>query len=283
VQIKYPRALWDQGKRKLQPLIFKFLNTQIKETHSRFLWTALLGPNFPVVGQKSNVCLKEKRLRQLKSVITLYWIKSGSTFIWKVIQFPRKYRPCYTQAMHPKVQTVLLPLNAQQKNTRTCKFNWNALTRREWMWNAIFIEAVFQTEDLLGNTICSLEPHLITLKWGVTLFSKFFRSRKGDQVHFETTRLEQNSMIMSRDSSIRLKDITLVFRRKLEVVLMIMKNLWTPSCSWKMLHSTLDVFFPKFLDVTNTAILFRPKWSNEYWNHVQEIAVKLEDSLQIKV
>ena len=113
--LKYPRALWDQGKSKLQPLIFKLLNTQIKETHSRFLWTALLGPNFPVVGQKSNVCLKEKRLRQLKSVITLYWIKSGSTFIRKVIQFPRKYRPCYTQAMHPKVQTVLLPLNAQQK------------------------------------------------------------------------------------------------------------------------------------------------------------------------
>ena len=170
-----------------------------------------------------------------------------------------------------------------RKNTRTCKFNWNALTWREWMWNAIFIEAVFQTEDLLGNTIRSLAPHLITLKWGVTLFSKFFQSRKGDQVHFETTttRLEQNSMIMSRDSSVRLKDITLVFRRKLEVVLM--KNLWTPSCSWKMLHSTLDGFFPKFLDVTNTAILFRPKWSNEYWNHLQEVAVKLEDSLQIKV
>ena len=133
-----------------------------------------------------------------------------------------------------------------RKNTRTCKFNWNALTWREWMWNAIFIEAVFQTEDLLGNTIRSLAPHLITLKWGVTLFSKFFQSQKGDQVHFETTttRLEQNSMIMSRDSSVRLKDITLVFRRKLEVVLM--KNLWTPSCSWKMLHSTLDGFFQNF-------------------------------------
>ena len=91
-----------------------------------------------------------------------------------------------------------------RKNTRTCKFNWNALTWREWMWNAIFIEAVFQTEDLLGNTIRSLEPHLITLKWGVTLFNNFFRSRKGDQVHFETmtTRLDQNSMIMSRDSSV---------------------------------------------------------------------------------
>ena len=148
-----------------------------------------------------------------------------------------------------------------RKNTRTCKFNWNALTRQEWMWNAILIEAVFQTEDLLGNTIRSLAPHLITLKWGVTLFSKFFQSRKGDQVHFETTttRLEQNSMIMSQDSSVRLKDITLVFRRKLEIVLM--KNLWTPSCSWKMLHSTWDGFPPKFLDVTNTAILFRPKWS----------------------
>ena len=98
-----------------------------------------------------------------------------------------------------------------------------------------------------------------------------------------TTRLEQNSMIISQDLSVRLKDITLVFRRKLEIVLM--KNLWTPSCSWKMLHSTLDGFSPKFLDVTNTAILFRPKWSNEYcsWSHLQEVAVKLEGSLQIKV
>ena len=148
------------------------------------------------------------------------------------------------------------------------------------MWNAIFIGAVFQTqtEDLLGNTIRSLAPCLDTLKWGVTLLRKL----KG-----RSSSLRDNN----NKARTELKDYVLRFKHQIERY---------PTCVQKKIGSGFDEeLMDTKLQLENAALNFgrffskisrcdqhrhslpTKKWSNEYWNHVQEVAVKLEDSLQI--